>query len=103
MTPRQVHESFDEPRPHFNTIATFLRILEQKGWARRNPIPGTHLYTYSATMTEEEAGRKSMKNIVSRFFNGSVTGMVSSLLNDKELTDKEISELIELVKNKKQQ
>lgn len=101
MTPRQVHESFDEPRPHFNTVATYLRILEQKGWVVKSPIAGTHLFTYRAKMNEEEVGRNSLKGIVTRFFNGSVAGMISSLLNDKDLTDDELQELIDLVNHKK--
>lgn len=102
MTPRQVLEQFEEPRPHFNTVATFLRILHQKGWVNRHPIPGTHLYTYSAAMTENEVGKKTVRSAISRFFHGSVTGMVSSLIDDNELTDSELEEIIELVRNKKQ-
>ena len=97
---RELWEMYEEPRPHFNTIATFLRILEQKGWVTHRTIGNTNLY--KATVSEEEFGKKSIRSIASKFFKGSVATMVSSLLKEEELSDAEITELLELVNNKKQ-
>ena len=99
MIAREIWEMYPEPRPHFNTIATFLRILEQKGWVKHRPIGNTNLY--SAAVTEEEFGRRSLKSIMSKFFNGSAAGLVNALLKDEKLSDREIQELIDLVENKK--
>ena len=95
---RELWEMYPEPRPHFNTVATFLRILEQKGWVKHRPIGNTHLYR--AAISEEEFGRKSLKSIISKFFHGSMAGMVSSLLKDESLTQQDINELIDLVENR---
>ena len=43
MIAREVWEMYPEPRPHFNTVATFLRILENKGWVNHRPIGNPHL------------------------------------------------------------
>lgn len=99
MIAREIWEMYPEPRPHFNTVATFLRILEQKGWVKHRPIGNTHLYR--AAFSEEEMGRKSLKSIASKFFKGSMAGMVSSLLNDEELTKEEIAELKKIVEDSK--
>lgn len=96
---RDLWESYPEPRPHFNTITTFLRILEQKGWVKHKTIGNTNLY--SAKLSEEEFGNKSLKSIVSKFFKGSLVGMVSSLLKEEKLTEKEIRELMNLIEAKK--
>lgn len=92
---REIWESYPEPRPHFNTVATFLRILEQKGWVKHRTIGNTNLY--SAAVTKEEFGRKSLKWIISKFFNGSLSGMVSSLLKAEKFTEKEIEELKSII------
>ena len=99
MIAREIWEMYPEPRPHFNTIATFLRILEQKGCVKHRPIGNTNLY--SAAVSEEEFGKQSLKSIISKFFKGSMMGMVNALLKDEKLSKEEISELIDLVENKK--
>ena len=99
MIAREVWEMYPEPRPHFNTVATFLRILEQKGWVKHRPIGNTNLYR--AALSEEEFGKKSLKSIISKFFHGSMSGMVSSLLKDENLSKEEIDELVRIVKKGK--
>ena len=101
MIAREVWELYPEPRPHFNTVTTFLRILEQKGWVKHRSIGNTNLYR--AVVTREEVGKNSLKTLIKNFFNGSVAGMVNALLKDENLSDEEIKELIELVDNKKKQ
>ena len=95
VTARELLEMYPEPRPNFNTIATFLRILENKGWVKHRAISKVHLYR--AALTQEEMGRKSVKSIAGKFFNGSLAGMVSSLLKDEELTEEQLRELKEIV------
>ena len=99
MIAREVWEMYREPRPHFNTVATFLKILEQKGWVSHRTIGNTNLY--KAIISEEEVGRNSLKSLISRFFNGSIANIVNALLKDENLTEEQIQELIDIVENKK--
>ena len=99
MTAREVLEMYPEPRPHFNTIATVLRVLENKGWVKHRPIGNTHLYR--AALSEEEMGRKSIGSIITKFFNGSLIGMVNSLMKNEKLTQDEIAELYQMIEDNK--
>lgn len=101
MIARDVWELFPEPRPHFNTIITYLRILEQKGWVKHRTIGNTNLYR--AIVSEEEVGNHSLKSVLTKFFNGSVTGIVNALLKQEKLSKEEIQELIDLVETKKKE
>ena len=101
MIAREVWDQYPEPRPHFNTVLTFLRILEQKGWVKHRTIGNTNLY--SAIVSREEVGKNSLKTLIKNFFNGSAAGMVNALLKDENLTDQEIKELIDLVENRKKE
>lgn len=98
MIAREVWELFPEPRPHFNTVATFLRILENKGWVKHRPVGNTHLYM--AAVSEEEMGRMSLKNIASKFFNGSMGAMVDAILKDENISKEEIEKIAALVRNR---
>lgn len=99
MTARELTEMYEEPRPHVNTVSTFLRILEEKGWVKHRAIGTTNLY--QAIYSPEEMGHKSIKSIISKFFNGSMTGMFNTLLKNEDLSAEEIEELRNLVNRKK--
>lgn len=99
MTAREVLEMYPEPRPHFNTVATVLKVLENKGWVKHRPIGNTHLYR--AAVSEDELGRKSIGSIITKFFNGSLVGMVSSLMKNENLSKEEIEELYSLIEENK--
>ena len=101
MIAREVWEQYSEPRPHFNTVLTFLRILEQKGWVKHRTIGNTNLY--SAIVSREEVGKSSLKTLIENFFNGSAAGLVNALIRDENLSEKEMKELIDLVENKKKE
>lgn len=101
MIAREVWEQYSEPRPHFNTVLTFLRILEQKGWVKHRTIGNTNLY--SAIVSREEVGSSSLKTLIKNFFNGSAAGLVNALLKDENLSEAEIKELIDLVENKRKE
>lgn len=99
MIAREVWDQYSEPRPHFNTVLTFLRILEQKGWVKHRTIGNTNLYR--AIVSREEVGKSSLKILIKNFFNGSATGLINTLIKEENLSDLEIKELIDIVENKK--
>lgn len=99
MIAKEIWDQYSEPRPHFNTVLTFLKILEQKGWVKHRTIGNTNLYR--AIVSREEVVKSSLKTLIKNFFNGSATGLVNTLIKDENLSDKEIEELIDLVENKK--
>ena len=101
MIAREVWEQYYEPRPHFNTVLTFLRILEQKGWVKHRTIGNTNLY--SAIVSREEVGKSSLKTLIENFFNGSAAGLVNALIKDENLSEKEMKEVFDLVENKKKE
>lgn len=98
---REVWELYPEPRPNFNTVITYLRILEQKGWVNHRAVGNTNVYR--AIVSEEEVGNRSLKSVLTKFFNGSVKGIVNALLKQEKLSDDELRELIDLVENKKKE
>lgn len=98
MTAREIMELYPEPRPHINTVSTYLKVLEDKGWVKHRPIGTTNLYR--AAFSEEEMGHKSLKSVVSQFFKGSMAGMISQLIQKEDLSIEELKELRKLVNKK---
>ena len=88
---------YDEPRPHFNTLSTFVRALEEKGYLSHRTFGNT--YQYYAVVSHDEFKKKTLKSVISKYFNNSYLGVVSSLVKEEEISLSELKELIREVEN----
>ena len=92
---REIIERMPEPKPHFNTVSTFVRLLEGKDYVRHEKFGGT--YRYEAAVTREAYSHSALREVVDRYFGSSIKASVSALFNNEKLSDDEIRELVEMV------
>lgn len=97
MFVREVLEQLPEPRPHFNTVATFVRLLEQKGFLSHEAIG--HNHRFFPIVSESDYSQSALHRVVNRYFNNSLHAAISALIGNETLTDEEVGELIRLVKS----
>lgn len=97
MFVKELLEYYDEPRPHFNTLSTTVRILEKKGLLGHKQF-GTS-YQYYPTVTEKEYGRQSLAGVIKGYFDDSYLDAVSSFVKDEKISLEELKELIERIEN----
>ena len=83
---------------HFNTVSTFVRSLEQKGYLSHEPFGQG--YRYFAVGSAEEYSQKLLGNVVCRFFNNSYKRVVNALISDGKLSEAEIEDLLNTIKKK---
>ena len=69
---RELVEMAPEPKPHFNTLSTMVRALEAKGYLSHKAFGGT--YQYFPIVSESEFSRRTLGNVISRYFENSYTG-----------------------------
>ena len=94
---KQIHESYPEPRPHYNTLSTIVRGLEEKGFVGYTAYGNTH--QYHALVSQEEYRRQTLKNVVSRYFDNSYRHAVSALIEEETLSIDELKALIREVEH----
>ncbi len=92
---KDIVELYDEPKPHFNTISTIVRTLEDKGYVGHTQQGKTYLY--HAAIAEQEMGKKSIGNLVSRYFKNSYLRVVSSFVEDGNLPIEDLRKLLDEV------
>lgn len=80
-----------QPRPNFSTIATFVRGLESKGWLAHEMIGNCNRYYPVKSLSEYRA--HSLKSIVSRFFGGSYLNLVSALVGNEKISQKDMEKI----------
>ena len=95
MFVKELLEYYDEPRPHFNTLSTTVRILEKKGMLGHKQF-GTS-YQYFPTVSEKEYGRSSLAGVIKNYFDDSYLDAVSSFVKDEKISLEELKELIEQI------
>lgn len=96
---REMLELYPEPRPHFNTVATTARILEDKGYVEHTTEGGAR--RYSARTGIENVRRSKLSQLVADFFNNSYRGAVSALVEEEKISVDELKEIIAMVENRK--
>lgn len=92
---REIVELYENPKPHFNTISTIVRSLEEKGYVGHTPKGKS--YQYHAIVTEEDMGKKSLSSIVGRYFRNSYLRVVSSLVEDGNIPVEDLRKLLDEV------
>ena len=90
---------YDDPKPHFNTLSTIVRGLEEKGYLAHKAFGNT--YQYYALVSEEDFSRKTLRGVISKYFNNSFLGAVSSLVKEEDISVEELKELIRQVEEGK--
>lgn len=100
MFVKEMVELYNEPRPHFNTLSTFVRGLEEKGYVAHRVFGNT--YQYYALISREDFKKKTLKGVISKYFNNSYLGLVSSLVKEEDISLEELKNLIREVENANQ-
>ena len=99
MFVRELLEHYAEPRPHFNTLSTMVRILEKNGYLDHKQYGNT--YQYFPIVTEKEYGRSSIAGVIKNYFNDSYLSAVSSFVKEEKISVEELKELIFEIENSK--
>ena len=86
-----------EPGLAYNTILTTLRILEQKGYVRHSKPREGRAFVYRAVVGRKQASRNAVRHLVSRFFANSPELLVLNLLDDGDLSERELRNIRSLL------
>ena len=96
---KDIVENCPEPKPHSNTVATILKILVEKGFVEFDTQGRNNLYRPAVTKTDY--GKKSINQLVKGYFEGSPAKLVSQFVSDNKLSLEELEELLQQIKNPK--
>ena len=97
---RDVIPHLPDPKPHYNSVATMVKILEEKGFLERETVGNMH--SYFPIISREEYQKHFMKDIVSQYFDNSYPRMLAFFAKEQNLSEEELKEIIKLIKSGKQ-
>ncbi len=99
MFVRELQELYDDPRPHFNTLSTLVRILEKNGFLGHRQFGNS--FQYYPLVSEKEYGRSSIAGVIKNYFNDSYLSAVSSFVKEEKISVEELKDLISEIENSK--
>ena len=96
---RDLLNYYEDPKPHYNTVATQVKFLEEKKFLGRRPMGNTN--QYYALISEKEYKGSALSTVISQYFNNSYTSVVSHFIEEEAMDLDELKELIELIERKR--
>lgn len=95
---RELVDLYPEPRPHFNTVATTVRILEEKGYVAHEVLGTSH--RFYAIKEKNDFRNHSLADVIRNYFGNSYKNVVSTLAEEEKISVDELREIIDFIENK---
>lgn len=83
----------DDPKPPHSTISSIVRLLEKKDFLTHKAYGRT--YEYYPDIEKQDYSKYKLKHLVSQYFDGSTNQLVSFLVQENDLSVKELNSLID--------
>lgn len=97
---KEIVAEFDNTKkPSYTTVATVLTVLEKKGFVEQEMIGNAK--RYSPLVPKEEYAKEAAQGLISKYFDGSLSRLVSHFTDKKEVDLDELDQIISLLEQKK--
>lgn len=96
---KEIITKLPDPKPHYNTISTIIRTLEEKGYVAYESFGNSH--RYYPIVSKEVYQKKAVKNVIHNFFDNSYKKMVAFFAEEEEISEEELKDIIRMIKKKK--
>lgn len=93
---KDIVDALPQPTPHYNTVSTIIKILEDKGFVAHETFGKAN--RYYALVDKDDYSKKSMKQFVKKYFEGSFTNMLSFFAKEKDISVQDLEELLNELK-----
>lgn len=96
---KEIIPQLPNPKPHYNTVATIVKILEDKGFLAHEAVG--NIFQYYPIVSREQYQKHAIKDIVSQYFNNSYPNMLAYFAKEQKISDTELKEIVKLIKSSK--
>lgn len=94
---KDIVDAMPDVKPHYNTISTIIKILEEKGFVAHESFGKSN--RYYPVVKKEDYTKKSMTQFVSKYFEGSFANMLSFFAKEKDISVAQLENLLKEIKD----
>jgi BlaI family penicillinase repressor len=98
---KEIQAEITIEQPHYNTLSTIVRNLEEKGFVGHNAFGNTHQYYPVVSM--EEYSKGFMSTAIDHYFNSSYKSMVSFFAKEEKISAAELREILAMIEAPKEE
>ena len=91
---RELMDIYPEPKPHQNTVSTFLKILVEKHYLSTEKQG--RIYLYTPTIGFDDYKKFVLKRFLENYFDNSGSELLKVLVDENMLTSKDFSQFFEV-------
>lgn len=91
---KDVMEKHPEPKPHQNTVSTYLKILVEKGYLSTEKEG--RIFRYSVIVPFDEYKKFILRELTQNFFNNSGTEILEFLFKENLVSQNDLKEYFDL-------
>lgn len=95
---KEVMAEITEDQPHYNTLSTIIRNLEEKGFVSHNAYGNTH--QYFPIVKIEDYRKRFMNTAIDTYFDSSYKNMVSFFAKEEKISAEELREILAMIEKK---
>ncbi|WP_456379509.1 BlaI/MecI/CopY family transcriptional regulator [Lutibacter sp.] len=95
---KEVIAELPEPKPHYNTVSTVIRKMEDKGYVKHETFGNTH--RYYPTVSKENYRKNYFLDATQNYFENSYKNVVSFFAKEEKISADELREIIKLIESK---
>jgi predicted transcriptional regulator len=96
---KELMAEIEGDKPHYNTLSTIVRHLEEKKYVAYEAFGNTH--RYYPLISLEDYRKRFVNSKMVEYFDNSYKSMVSFFAKEEKISVDELKEIIELIEKKK--
>ena len=96
---KEILAQVEGDKPHYNTLSTLVRQLEEKKYVDHEAFGHTH--RYYPLISKEEYRAKFINSTISDYYENSYKGLVSFFAKEEKISVEELKEIIANIEKNK--
>lgn len=96
---KEIIAELPKPKPHYNTVSTVIRKMEDKGYIKHEAFGNTH--RYYPIISKEDYRKKYFSTAINNYFENSYKNVVSFFAKEEKISVEELKEIIKIIETKK--
>ena len=89
-----------DKKPKYTTVATVMKVLETKEFVQHQTFGNSH--QYSPAITQEQYSDFAVKDVMGKYFDGSLTKLVSFFVKKNKVDINELDDIMGLIEKQQE-
>ncbi len=95
---KEILEDIEGEKPHYNTLSTIVRNLQEKGFVGHEAFGNTH--RYFPIIPKEDYRKRFVTSAIADYYDDSYKSLVSHFAKEEKISVEELKEIIKLIESK---